>query len=80
MSVQENYDLSNKLETILKDIYKCIVNVNNLSGNLFRIRIYIKYEMQVEFLYLYLEDYNMESNIDNLKEKIDKEIVNLFRK
>ena len=80
MSVTENYNLSNKLEEILYDVYKCIVNVKNKSGNLFEIRVYIKHEMEVEFLYLYLEEFNIDENVDNLKAKIDKEIINLFRK
>lgn len=80
MSMQENYELANKLENILRNLYKCIINVKNKSSNLFQIRIYIKCEMEIEFLYLYLEDYSIEENIENLKRKIDKVIVNLFRK
>lgn len=80
MSIQENYNIANNLEEILQKVYKCIINIKNKSSNLFQVRIYIKHEMEVEFLYLYLEEYNLDYNIDNLKKKIDKEIINLFRK
>lgn len=80
MSVQENYNISNKIEKILQEKYKFIINVVNKTDNLLQIRIYIKNGIECEFLVMYFEYLSLEENIKDLIKRIDKRIPELFYK
>lgn len=80
MSVQENYDIANKIEKILQEKYKFIINVVNKTDNLLQIRIYIKNGIECEFLVMYFDYLSLEENIKDLIKRIDKRIPELFYK
>lgn len=71
---------ANEIEETLRHKYKCLITIGNKSGTLYHVFIYIKTDMQEEFLFLYNEFSSYKENIQNLCEKIDSEIVSLFRK
>lgn len=72
--------LINQIENDLLKNYKCIINVKYKSGSLIDVYIYIRQDLQVSFLYLLDNKVSYSKNLYDLSNKIDKEIVNLFRK
>lgn len=75
-----NYCIANKIEQQLQKKYDCLINVSNKAGNLLEVRVFIKRGKEMEFLYLWLEHFTIEYNIENLEKTIDKQIVKLFKK
>lgn len=68
------------IENDLRKKYRFIITVKDKQGNIFEVLVFIKADMQTSFLYFYNEHISHYENIKNACDKIDKEIVNLFRK
>lgn len=71
---------ANKIEETLRQKYKCIINVSNCSGNLLKIKIYIKTGIECEFLVMYFDYMTYDEYIKDLSERIDAKIAEIFHK
>lgn len=69
----------NEINKILHNCYNAIITVDK-HLNFLMCRVYIKETMQVEFPFYYDNNYTFIGNINNLKDKIDSEIIKLFKK
>lgn len=72
--------MESEIEEKLKEIYYCKIKVKTIQNFLFEIEIELTENLRTIFLFYYNEHFTFEYNIQDLKEKINKEIIRLFYK
>lgn len=72
--------MESEIEKKLKEIYYCKIKVKTIESFLFEIEIELTENLRTIFLFYYNEHFTFGYNIQDLKEKINKEIIRLFYK